>query len=39
MGLAFAWWSVLLYTKNRDAYQAKRDYLKIMMVAEGLVKN
>ena len=39
MLLAFAWWSVLLYTKNRDAYQAKRDYLKIMMAAEGLVKN
>jgi len=39
MLLAFAWWSVLLYTKNRDAFEAKRDFLRIMLVAEGIVKN
>ena len=25
MMLAFAWWSVLLFTKNQDAFMAKRD--------------
>lgn len=39
MLLAFAWWSVLLYTKNQDAYEAKRDLLKIMLIAEGIVGN
>lgn len=39
MLLAFAWWWVLLYTKNQDAYYAKRDLQKIMMIAEGVVKN
>jgi len=37
MMLAFAWWSVLLYTKNRDAFEAKRELLKMGLVAEGLV--
>ena len=37
MLLAFIWWSVLLFTKNRDALQAKVELLKIGMVAEGLV--
>lgn len=37
MLLAFAWWSVLLFIKNRDAYEAKRDLQKIMLVAEGRV--
>ena len=39
MMLAFAWWSILLYTKNQDAFLAKRDKLRILMVAEGSVKN
>ncbi len=37
MLMAFAWWSVLLFTKNRDAFFAKRDLLRIGMIAEGLV--
>lgn len=37
MMLAFAWWSVLLYTKNNDAFLAKRDKMRILMVAEGSV--
>lgn len=37
MLLAFAWWSVLLFTKNRDAFYAKRDLMRIGMVAEHLV--
>lgn len=37
MLLAFAWWSVLLFNKNRDAFQAKAEVLKIGMIAEGIV--
>ena len=33
MMLAFAWWSVLLFIKNRDAYEAKRDTMRLMMIA------
>ena len=33
MMLAFAWWSVLLFIKNRDAYQAKRDNMRLVMIA------
>jgi len=38
MMLAFAWWSILLFVKNRDAYQAKRDKDRILMVAQGIVR-
>lgn len=38
MMLGFAWWSVLLFTKNRDAFYAKRDLLRIGMIAEGLIQ-
>ncbi|MEO7176094.1 MAG: ATP-binding protein [Saprospiraceae bacterium] len=34
MLLAFGWWSVLLYTKNRDAYNAKVELLRIGLAAE-----
>jgi signal transduction histidine kinase len=37
MLMAFAWWSVLLFTKNRDAFYAKRDLMRIGMVAQGLI--
>ncbi len=39
MLLAFTWWSLLIFTKNRDAFYAKRDLIKIGMIAEGLVLN
>ncbi len=39
MLLAFSWWSVLLFTKNKDAFFAKRDLLMIGMIAEGIVEN
>lgn len=39
MLLAFAWWALLLFTKNRDAFYAKRDLMKIGMVAEGIVSS
>ena len=38
MLIAFAWWSILLYQKNRDAYYAKTELLRIGMVAEDLYK-
>lgn len=37
--MAFAWWSVLLFIKNRDAFQAKEEYLKLVMAAEGHVNS
>ena len=36
--IAFSWWTVLLFTKNRDAFYAKRDLMRIGMVAEGLIE-
>ncbi len=39
MLLAFAWWSVLLFAKNRDAYRAKVELFQMGMVAEGLVSS
>lgn len=38
MTLAFFWWSVLLWTKNQDAYQAKIELQQIGMAAEGVIK-
>lgn len=38
MVLAFVWWSVLLFTKNRDAYLAKIELQQFGMAAEGLIK-
>lgn len=37
MLIAFAWWSILLYTKNQDAFLAKTELLYITMIAEGNV--
>lgn len=34
MLLALVWWSVLLLTKNRDAFQAKAELLQLGMAAE-----
>ncbi len=39
MMLAFAWWSVLLFVKNRDAYMAKRDKDRIVLIARGVVSS
>lgn len=38
MMLAFAWWSVLLFTKNRDAFYAKQDLLRILLVADRRIE-
>ncbi|HMQ50099.1 MAG TPA: HAMP domain-containing sensor histidine kinase [Saprospiraceae bacterium] len=34
MMMAFAWWTILLFTKNEDAFLAKRDKLRLIMAAE-----
>lgn len=39
MLLAFTWWSVLLFLKNQDAFDAKAELLQIGMVAEQRVQN
>ena len=38
MMMAFTWWTVLLFTKNRDAFDAKSELMKIGMIAEGVIK-
>lgn len=35
--LAFLWWSVLLFTKNRDAFQAKVDKWQLVLAAQGQI--
>ena len=37
--LAFAWWSVLLFTKNRDAFDAKRELYRHEMLSRREVQN
>ena len=37
--LGFTWWAVLLYIKNKDAFQAKTELLRIGMAAEGLYQD
>ncbi|MEM1322580.1 MAG: histidine kinase dimerization/phospho-acceptor domain-containing protein, partial [Bacteroidota bacterium] len=39
MMIAFAWWSVLLFTKNRDAFLAKVDNMAIVMAAQKEVRD
>ena len=34
MLLAFTWWSVLLFTKNRDAFDAKKEFLQLVLFAK-----
>lgn len=38
MMLAFGWWSVLLFTKNQDAFQAKKDRMALLMIANGEIR-
>ena len=39
MLLAFSWWTVLLHTKNRDAFLAKNEILKLTLIAQNAIKN
>jgi signal transduction histidine kinase len=38
MLLAFSWWTVLLYIKNKDAFHAKAELMGIGMAAQGIIK-
>jgi len=35
---AIAWWSILLFTKNRDAFQGRAGESKVLMIADGKIK-
>lgn len=39
MLLAFAWWSVLLFVKNKDAFEAKSEYNKLVQIAQHKIHN
>ncbi len=39
MLLAFAWWSVLLFVKNKDAFEAKSEYYKLIHIAKNESRN
>ncbi len=36
MLLIFGWWSILLFTKNSDAFEANVEQLRIVMAAQGM---
>lgn len=38
MLIAIAWWSILLFTKNRDAFQGRAGESKVLMIADGVIK-
>lgn len=37
MLMAFSWWSVLLFVKNDDAFQAKSNYIKLIQIGSHKV--
>ena len=39
MILAFFWWSILLFNKNRDAFRAKSQLMKIEMIEKGEIND
>ena len=39
MLLAFAWWTILLFQKNQDAFRAKAELLQMMMVVEKQINS
>jgi len=34
MLVAFAWWTILLFQKNQDAFKAKKDFMELVMFVE-----
>lgn len=38
MLVAFAWWAILLFQKNQDAFKAKRDNMELLMAAEQRIE-
>lgn len=39
MMLAFGWWSVLLFTKNQDAFEAKKEQMTLVKIARGEISD
>ncbi len=39
MLLAFSWWTILLHTKNKDAFFAKNEILKLNLIATNEIRN
>jgi len=39
MLIAIAWWSYLLFIKNRDSFKWHSRYDKMMMIADGVIQN
>jgi len=39
MMIAFAWWTILLHTKNQDTFEAKAEYAKLVMIANQEIKS
>lgn len=37
MLLAFSWWALLLFTKNREAYSARMDNMRVEMMMDGRI--
>ncbi len=37
--MAFTWWTVLLFTKNRDAFKAKSELNQVILAAKGEIKS
>ncbi|MEM9886997.1 MAG: HAMP domain-containing sensor histidine kinase [Bacteroidota bacterium] len=35
MLMAFAWWSILLFTKNQDAFEAKQELVDLLIASEA----
>lgn len=39
MLVAFAWWTILLFQKNQDAFKAKKDFMELVMFVEKKIEN
>jgi len=39
MLVAFAWWTILLFQKNQDAFKAKKDFMELVMFVEKKIDN
>ncbi len=39
MLVAFAWWTKLLFLKNQDAFNSKRDFMELVMFVEKKIQN
>jgi len=39
MLVAFAWWTILLFQKNQDAFKSKKDFMELVMFVEKKIDN